>query len=418
MYDSKTALKLRGKVSRFSGVVSKGLCKVSQRFVGEMLYGLQAQRTIMLSEIGRALCDKVSLKKTEERLSRQLNRFGLGRQIQNRLIEQSADRIKEDTLLIVDISDVRKKYARKMEYLGGVHDGSENDIGQGYWTCQVVAANLNSKSSLPIYGHIYSVNAPDSISENREVLHPIQLINKQVSGRGIWVIDRGGDRRKIILPLLEGGINFIIRQNGNRHVVYRGEKVLVEDLAETCPMFFKEFIVREKKNKEKIYELELGYRPVKFPEWDKRLNLVVIRGFGKKPMMLLTSLSLTRSRKSLLRILESYIRRWDIEEQIRFMKQTYDIENVRVLRYQSLQNLYPLVIAAAYFVCAVLDQTAKLKLLTHKLLFAAKRIFGIPDFRYYAIANGLATIFQQHPGNITPMNKSPDLQMLLPITNS
>jgi|TARA_B100000315_G_scaffold78258_1_gene71595 hypothetical protein len=64
----------------------------------------------------------------------------------------------------------------------------------------------------------------------------------------------------------------------------------------------------------------------------------------------------------------------------------------------------------------VLDQAAKLKLLTQKLLFAAKRIFGIPDFRYYAIADGLATIFQQHPGNITPMKKSPDLQMSLPIT--
>jgi len=48
------------------------------------------------------------------------------------------------------------------------------------------------------------------------------------------------------LPLLEDGINFIIRQKGDKHVLYRGEKVLVEDLAETCPMFFKEFIVKEK----------------------------------------------------------------------------------------------------------------------------------------------------------------------------
>lgn len=73
---------------------------------------------------------------------------------------------------------------------------------------------------------------------------------------------------------------------------------------------------------------------------------------GKKPMMLLTSLSLTRSLKSLLQILKSYIRRWDVEEQIRFMKQTYVIENVRVLRCQSLQNLYPLVIATTHFFCA------------------------------------------------------------------
>ena len=54
---------------KFSGVISSGLPKVAQRFVQEMLYGIQAGQAVVLSEIGRCLEESVSLKKVEERLS-------------------------------------------------------------------------------------------------------------------------------------------------------------------------------------------------------------------------------------------------------------------------------------------------------------------------------------------------------------
>jgi len=30
----------------------------------------------------------------------------------------------------------------------------------------------------------------------------------------------------------------------------------------------------------------------------------------------------------------------------------------------------------------------------------AKRVFGVPDFRYYAIADGIMALFRRHPGSI------------------
>ncbi|MBF0405694.1 MAG: transposase [Nitrospirae bacterium] len=48
-----------------------------------------------------------------------------------------------------------------------------------------------------------------------------------------------------------------------------------------------------------------------------------------------------------------YMRRWAIEETNRFIKQSYDLEDVRV--HRSLQNLMQLVLAAAYFASVVLD---------------------------------------------------------------
>ena len=41
---SKLSIKLKEKIKQFSGELSKGLCKVSQRFVSEMLYGIQKRR--------------------------------------------------------------------------------------------------------------------------------------------------------------------------------------------------------------------------------------------------------------------------------------------------------------------------------------------------------------------------------------
>jgi hypothetical protein len=114
---------------RFSGELSTGLPKVARRFVAEMVFGILARGSVRLTEVGRALGEKILLKKTEERLCLQLGRRHLDREIQRRLIDQAAPRIEEDTLLVLDLSDVTKKYAEKMENMGRVRDGSEKDLG-------------------------------------------------------------------------------------------------------------------------------------------------------------------------------------------------------------------------------------------------------------------------------------------------
>jgi len=48
-----------------------------------------------------------------------------------------------------------------------------------------------------------------------------------------------------------------------------------------------------------------------------------------------------------------------------------------------------LVTAAAYFTMAYLGLKTKLGVLMRHLLKAAKRVFGIPEFRFYALADGI-----------------------------
>ena len=74
---SHLANKLRSKITRFSGILSQELDKTARRFVQEAIYGIMASQSVMLTEIGRQLESSVSLKKIEERFSRQLIKPGI-----------------------------------------------------------------------------------------------------------------------------------------------------------------------------------------------------------------------------------------------------------------------------------------------------------------------------------------------------
>jgi hypothetical protein len=144
--------------------------------------------------------------------------------------------------------------------------------------------------------------------------------------------------------------------------------------------------------------------------------MVVVKGFGQDPMMLLTNVAVNKSRKSLWRIIESYITRWTIEETIRFMKQRYDLEDIRLLTYRRLQNMMGLVLAVVYFAMVYLVLKTKLRVLARHVLKAARRLFGIPDFRFYALADGIRELLfgsQKGLDGFLQMLKSETKQMKL-----
>jgi hypothetical protein len=408
---TKIARHLRTKVVQFSGELCQRLGKTATRFVTEAVYGIMVNQSVLLTEIGRALEDDVSVKKIEERFCRQLGKEGLWDTLQASLLEDAAPRITEDLFMILDLRDLQKKYAQKMEYVTTVWDGSELRIGKGYWLCSVIGTALSPKSErqvIPLYQSFYSQDAPDFQSENTEIWKAIALVSKATGKRGIWVIDRGGDRGTLFRDLIKGNHRFIVRLVGTRDLLYRGARVNALQLAWYCPCPYQDTVVRIKDGKEKVYHLRYGFVPVRLPgQRDTALWMLVVKGFGAKPLMLLTTEPFKRSKKVLKNILWSYIKRWSIEETIRFVKQTYDLENIRVLRYVCLHNMMAIVLMVFYFLAVVLERNQRLKLLTGHVLEAAKRVFGIPDFGYYALGDGIAAIFRRNPGKIVPKPKRP-----------
>ena len=79
-------------------------------------------------------------------------------------------------------------------------------------------------------------------------------------------------------------------------------------------------MVREENGKEKSYHVEYGFVRVRLPEADEELTMVVLKGFGLEPMMLLANVEVVRSLRSCWFVVQAYLRRWQIEETIRCMK--------------------------------------------------------------------------------------------------
>jgi hypothetical protein len=287
-----------------------------------------------------------------------------------------------------------------------VHDGSEDgEIVDGYWINQVIATEVGSNEITPLHMSLYSQNSPDFISENHEILAAIDQVGEAVQNRGIWVIDRGADRDAIFEPLVEKNRDFIIRMVGLRDVIHQGSKAKSLWLAVGCQLHYKKTFVRFIHGKEIQFNIRFGSVPVQLPDMDAPLNMVVVKGISKQPMMLLTSLQIKHREKDLWFIIQAYMKRWSIEETIRFIKQTYDLENIRVLKYVRLQNMMALLLAVFYFVAVILDQAQKLTIMAGHILKSAKRVFGIPDFKYYALGDGLSNIFSRFPGQLQEHRK-------------
>jgi len=389
--------KLRQQIHYFSGELCTGFGKTSSRFIEEAIFGISSSGSVRLTEIGRALEERIDVHATHKRLSRNLADERLESAVGEKVLQLGSKRINQDTLLVVDPSDLQKKYAQKMEYLAEVRDGSEGTIGKGYWLCEVVGCEVGSNEITPLAQELWSQNAPDFKSENDQILSVVEKVRQATRGRGIIMYDRGGDRRELLVPWTKDcTCRYMVRQRGDRHLLYKKKAKNCLELADLCKTPYGTTILREKEGEEKAYFIHFGYLPVRLPECpDRPLWLVVVKGLGQKPLMILTTEPMRRNRTVLWWVVEAYLTRWRVEDTIRFIKQSYDFEDIRVLTYQRLKNMAVLVLAASYFAAVWLGTRTKLNILAMHAMNAAKRIFGIPDFRYYALADGIRAIFKR-----------------------
>ena len=142
--ESKTAGKIKTQITRFSKRLSSGLNKPKGKFLRQIIYGIQESCDIKLTNIGRSLVEEISLKKTEDRLSRQINNGDLTEFLNKKLVQEGKWWIKEETVLALDLSDISEEYSKKQEFLALVRDGSQKGkIRKGYWTLEILGADTD-----------------------------------------------------------------------------------------------------------------------------------------------------------------------------------------------------------------------------------------------------------------------------------
>lgn len=388
---TKTAQQIKSQITRFSGKVSQELDKPKRRFINEMIYGIQASKDVKLANIARALDEDISLIKTVGRLSRQIGSKDLTPTIGNRLIEEGKPFIGKDTVLALDLSDISKEYSQKQEGLAPVRDGSTGKIKDGWPILAVVGADVRGDKVIPLYAKLYTKRGFGFKSENLEILGAIDDIIKGIGKKGVWALDRGGDRWKLFVPILERKLKFVVRMMSLRDMIDTEKRVRnIAAIARGTRCSKKaEIVIHPKGEPVKKKTIRIGFEHVSFTfEENKELTLVVIKGMGKKPLMLLTNLKVETAEDT-LKIMEIYLTGWKCEESFRFIKEAYQLEDVRVLKYEGLRNIVSLIMAVFFFVSVVLGAAAKLRILLKKVYEKSKRLFEIPPFKQYAICDGI-----------------------------
>lgn len=414
--NAKTVANIKGQLSKFSGIIAEGLSKAKQRLIREMIYGIQASKDIKLSNITRSLNESIPLIKTEDRLSRNLDDKDFTEEINNQICRLGSAKMLDDMVIAIDPGDIRKKYASKMECLCKIHDGSEHEIGNGYWLAKAVAADIEHKKVIPLYLEAYSQEAQDFKSENDQLFKVIETVGAHIGTKGIYAIDRGGDRGKLYDKFLEKAKEkrFVIRLTKTRDLVHQGKKRNCLLLATMLPCPYETVIITYEDGKEQKITVSYNVLPVKLPGRDHPLFFVVVKGFGKQPMMLLTSCPVNmKTKESIWRIVEIYLTRWKCDESFRYIKQCYNLEDIRVRDYTSIRNTVVLILAVAYFAAVYLGDNLKLKMLMERIYLVSKRFFGVPTFFNYAIADGLYNLLFPDKMGISEIAKAkkPEFQL-------
>lgn len=189
---NRLGYEIKRDLANFSSKVSKGLKRPQEKFLLQMLYGILEGNKLHLSEIGRSLKENISLKKTIDRLSRNLNSFKGREAVMDNYIAFVKQNIKEDyAVIIVDGSDIAKPAAEKMEALSDIRDGSTGEMARGYLTVEAAVLSKEGKMPLPVYERVFSAKEAGFISETHENLCCLGFLSENFSRKCVRALDRG-----------------------------------------------------------------------------------------------------------------------------------------------------------------------------------------------------------------------------------
>jgi len=353
--------------------------------------------------MARSLNENIALDKTVERLSRNLMNFDDTEALTENYFNAIKSHFDDKTVLLIDDSDISKPYSRKLEGLCKVRDGSTGEITDGYWTVGVSALTANKKQPIPVYSRVYSSTEQEYVSNNHEALKALEFVSTRFSNNNIRALDRGYDSGTFFNYFISKNEKFIIRTVGNRNCEYNGQTILINELAHKYKGKFS--LKFESKDGEKL-NCKISIVPVSLPKHlDTPLNLIICRGFGKEPLLLLSNLESDDPRLCVT-IVKVYLMRWRIEEYYRFKKQAFNFEKFLVRSLDSIRNLDMLLSMTIGFI-GVLSEKVNDSIEVKQIIQASKRLYGLALFTFYAISDGLANIFSKSRTGIKPFFLKP-----------
>jgi hypothetical protein len=310
-------------------------------FIADMIPGLLISGHVHLTKVARAIsAGDANIHSVEKRLSTHLGSEHWDMSpLASELLTRSARLVTPDTLLTADLTDLAKPYARKLEGLGHVPDGSDpsKPIVTGYMLFEAYV-RVGPWQLFPLVLEPLRTYAGAATSENAEISAHILCIHQATGGQGTWLLDRGFDRDELMLPWLRSQVAFVIRQRGDRHVLLADgrTRAVTAVAAELQPPAWPRRWPKA------------GYttsRGVCLPEApDQELLLVVHwRKPEAEPLLLLVSPAARRPGRRAEWFVKAYGKRWGVEDATWGIKQRLHLEDFLVRSWRAIRRLLWLV---------------------------------------------------------------------------
>jgi len=360
-----------------------GLIRAGKPVVSEMARQLPNQNTKFLSRLDRL----------ENHLVKDSN---FDDQVKDALPQFWQPLVQDDTAIILDLSDLAKPLARKMDYLATVRDGSTGELVNGYWLVELYAS-VSRKNPVPILLEPFSHEQPYNAGQNPVVLRAVHKVFEVTNNRGVLVADRGFDARRMFEDWLDNRYRFVVRLVGKRHLLrfFRdceqsdtGQWVAVQSrqLAEQTPTVYRYSKLVRRHGRVNFRITQIGWVKVRLPGRDEELTMVVCRMAGDDtPLMLLTNLPV-EGRRDARRILRYYIRRWECEEAIRFLKSQVNLERIRTFRWAAICRLVLLAVLVMIYLGLLVETHPSM---SERLIYLSQPLPDKVEFLAYRLLRGL-----------------------------
>jgi hypothetical protein len=373
----------------------------AQRLARDVIVGIVLGGSVVLCEIARALNpEKRAFETILHRLSENLGDEYLAGEVALVARDYLADAGRvtwaEYEYVLIDPTDITKKYGRKMPYLDTVRDASESrrdapKLMPGWWGCEI-AATTEDHRVVPLHRAIWSTKQPGFRSETNELRKAILWVKPFVSPDATWVMDRGGDGDPRIGLFDELLPRWVIRMVGNRNIWRPGAKKdgphNMLEVARAIDKSHKVWCWVSRGNRLVRVRRRFGWLTVQLDEDGKWYTLIAVErdedaedDEPHRPLMLLTNITPMTSREAEGLVI-AYTRRWGVEDDTRAAKQCIDLENIRVLNWPAIVSLFLLSVVAEGLVAL---QEARAPRRAARLAAEAPIVDPIPPYRFYRL---------------------------------
>ncbi len=255
-------------------------------------------------------------------------------------------------LVIHDTSDIAKPWARKMEGLSTVRDGSTGALVHGYTLTLSLGYTGEGWGIDPITLTVNNPHDEHFRSEGAGAKEQIdRILQWDLGGDALHVFDRGFDDEKWFSFLDAKQVGWMIRLRGNRRVLFRGEEHPLDVVAAT--MLSERPTVRGGVTYTKtdigITINHDGASKKITPEVRTYALVAIRRPQYARPMLLLLNARVTDTKQAVRRY-RQYLDRWEIESYLKWIKEILKVEGVRLMTFPKIHNLLRLQLLMSDFI--------------------------------------------------------------------